>query len=73
MGTEGAAEDARQRRLEQGPSVPITMRHRLIGSLALRAEVTTSDGYQRGDIEAYEATRRRTVVATPVHVMGAAL
>jgi len=29
--------------------------------------------YQRADIEAYEATRRRTVIVMPVHATGAAL
>ncbi len=32
-----------------GPSVPMMMRHRPAGSLPLRAEVTTSDGYARFD------------------------
>jgi len=31
------------------PSVPMMMRHRPAGSLPLRAEVTTSDGYARFD------------------------
>ena len=31
------------------PSVPMEMRHRPAGSLALRAEVTSSDGYARFD------------------------